>query len=120
MANRKKLVTDDAGYMRNMLKGILIPEKYAVIEACNGQEAIDQYMIHKPDLVFMDITMPIMDGITATRSIKERDPKARIVMCCALGQKETILEAIRAGAEGFVVKPFEPEGVLSAIKSVLN
>ena len=120
MANRKILVTDDAAYMRQMLKGILKTENHVVFEACNGQEAIDQYLAHKPDLIFMDITMPIMDGITATRSIKQQHPSARIVMCSALGQKDTILEAIRAGAEGFVVKPFEPGSVLGAIKSIFN
>ena len=120
MFNKKILITDDAEYMRKMLRGILMPEKFAIIEACNGQEAIDQYLAHKPDLVFMDITMPVMDGIIAVKSIKEKDPNAKIVMCSALGQKDTVLEAIRAGAAGFVVKPFKPDGVIEAVKKSLN
>ncbi len=72
---KKILVTDDAMYMRLMLKEILIQNKYAVFEASNGQEAIDQYDVHQPDLVFMDITMPVVDGIAATRAIRNQASK---------------------------------------------
>ena len=120
MKNKKILVTDDAAFMRSILKNILIPEQFSVIEASNGQEAVNRYRDDQPDLVFMDITMPVMDGITATRTIKEANPGARIVMCSALGQKETLLEAIRAGAEGYVLKPFKPESVLATVKKILG
>lgn len=120
MQNKKILVTDDAVYMRSILKGILIPEKFAVIEACNGQEAVTRYTADQPDLVFMDITMPKMDGITATREIKSKYPKARIVMCSSLGQKAILLEAIRAGAEGYVLKPFKSDCVLATVRKVLG
>lgn len=117
---RKILVTDDALFMRAMLKGILIANKCAVVEAANGQEAIDQYKFHRPDLVFMDITMPVMDGITATTQIKACDPDALVVMCTALGQQSMVLDAIRAGAKDFIVKPFQPERVLECVKKLIG
>jgi two-component system chemotaxis response regulator CheY len=109
------LITDDAMFMRSMLKGILITSKCAVLEAGNGQEAIDQYKAHRPDLVFMDITMPGMDGIAATKAIRAIDPQATIVMCSAMGQQTMVVEAVRAGARDFIVKPFSPDRVLECI-----
>ncbi len=102
--------------MRTMMRGILSAQGIEIIEAENGQQAISQYEAHRPDMVFMDITMPIMDGIAATRAIKERDPNACIVMCTAMGQQNMVLEAIRAGAKDFIVKPFNPERVLDCIE----
>jgi two-component system chemotaxis response regulator CheY len=117
---KKILVTDDAMFMRAMLKNILIPNKYAVFEAANGQEAIDMYATHKPDMVFMDITMPVMDGITATKQIKSANPDALVVMCTALGQQNMVIEAIQAGAKDFIVKPFQPERVLDCVKKLVG
>jgi two-component system chemotaxis response regulator CheY len=116
VVQKKILITDDAMFMRAMLKGILIPNKYAVLEAANGQEALEQYAVHSPDLVFMDITMPVMDGITATKAIKAKFPDAVIVMCTAMGQKAMVLEAVSAGAKDFIVKPFQPDTVLECVK----
>ena len=113
---KKILVTDDAAFMRMLLKGILIPEKFSVIEATNGQEAVEQYAAHKPDLVLMDITMPLMDGLTALKTIKNRFPDARLVMCTAMGQQTTVIQAIREGAKDFIVKPFQPERVLECVR----
>lgn len=117
---KRILVTDDAMFMRSMLKNILIPNKYSVFEASNGQEAVDMFRLHSPDLVFMDITMPIMDGITATKTIKTAFPNALIVMCTALGQQNMVVEAIRAGAKDFIVKPFQPERVLDCVKKFVG
>lgn len=116
MTKATVLITDDALFMRSMLKGILIPGKCAVLEAGNGHEAIEQYKNHRPDLVFMDITMPGMDGIAATKALKEMDPNATIVICSAMGQQAMVVEAIRAGAKDFIVKPFKPERVLECVK----
>jgi two-component system chemotaxis response regulator CheY len=117
---KKILVTDDAMFMRAMLKNILIPNKYSVFEAANGAEAIEMYAAHKPDMVFMDITMPIMDGITATKQIKGKYPGALVVMCTALGQQNMVIEAIQAGAKDFIVKPFQPERVLDCVKKLVG
>lgn len=120
MNSKTILIVDDAVFMRTMLRGILAPHQYQVVEAANGSEAIDRYSENNPDIVFIDITMPVMDGITATRTIKEQHPSAKIVMCSAMGQNQTLLEAVRAGAEGFVVKPFQAEAVLTAARKALN
>jgi two-component system chemotaxis response regulator CheY len=119
--SKKILITDDAQFMRFTLKKLLQSNGYdEVIEASNGQEAVDSYDAHRPDLVLMDITMPIMNGIDATRTIKNRHPDARVIICSAMGQKSLILEAIQAGAKDFIVKPFQPDRVLESIKKLIG
>jgi two-component system chemotaxis response regulator CheY len=114
-SNKKILVTDDAMFMRAMLKGILIQQHYTVYEAKNGQEALDIYEDIHPDIVFMDITMPVMDGITATKAIRSKHPDAIVIMCTALGQQTMVIEAVQAGAKDFIVKPFQAERVLECV-----
>ncbi len=114
---RRILIVDDAAFTRRMLKDILTKNGYEVIgEAENGQIAVEKYQELHPDLVTMDIIMPQMDGISALKAIKSIDPNARIVMCSAMGQQATVIEAIRAGARDFIVKPFQPERVMEAVK----
>lgn len=114
------LVVDDAAFMRMMLKDILTKGGHQVVgEAANGLEAIVQYDKLRPDLVTMDITMPEMEGIEALKGIKQNDPKAKVVMCSAMGQQLMVVQAIQAGARDFIVKPFQAERVLEAIKKVL-
>ncbi|WP_373229152.1 response regulator [Cohnella sp.] len=115
------LVVDDAAFMRMMLKDILAKGGHQVVgEAANGVEAIEQYQKLKPELVTMDITMPIMEGIDAVKQIKQEDPKANIIMCSAMGQQLMVVQAIQAGAKDFVVKPFQGERVLEAVKKALS
>lgn len=115
------LVVDDAAFMRLMLKDILSQNGYAVVaEAKNGLEAVEMYRKLKVDLVTMDITMPEMDGITAIRQIRSFDPAARIIVCSAMGQQAMVLEAIQSGARDFIVKPFQAERVLDAVKKALR
>jgi two-component system chemotaxis response regulator CheY len=115
------LITDDAAFMRMMIKNILSQNGHEVVgEAANGKEAIEQYAALKPDVTTMDITMPEVDGITALRGILEADPSARVVMCSALGQEAKVIESIRAGAKDFIVKPFQPDRVLSAVTKALG
>jgi len=107
--------------MRVTLKNILVANGYEVAaEATNGQEAVDKYAAVKPDLVLMDITMPIMDGISACKAIKTSDPSANVIMCTAMGQKNMVIEAIQAGAKDFIVKPFQPDRVLDSIKKLIG
>lgn len=114
------LVVDDAAFMRLMLKDILQKGGYEIVgEAANGLEAIEQYNKLLPDLVTMDITMPVMEGIDAVKQIKQDHPEARIVMCSAMGQQQMVLMAIQAGAKDFIVKPFQGERVLNALKKAL-
>src|SRR5579875_1728652 len=118
---KKILITDDALFMRVTLKNILTANGYEVVdEAANGQEAVAKYAAHQPDLVLMDITMPVMDGIAATKAIKGSDPDAKVVMCTAMGQKNMVIEAIQAGAKDFIVKPFQPDRVLESIQKLIG
>lgn len=115
------LIVDDAAFMRMMLKDILTKNGYDVIgEAPNGVKAVEIYKAEKPDVVTMDITMPEMDGIQAVKEIKAFDPSAKIIMCSAMGQQAMVMEAIKSGAKDFIVKPFQPERVLEALKKVLG
>lgn len=115
------LIVDDAAFMRMMIKDILTKNGYEVVgEAENGLAAVEMYEQHKPDLVIMDITMPEMDGIEAVKKIMEDDPSAKIIMCSAMGQQAMVIDAIQAGAKDFVVKPFQPERVVEAVKKALS
>lgn len=120
MGNRV-LIVDDAAFMRMMIKDILRKGGYQVVgEAEDGVRAIEKYRELKPDLVTMDITMPDMDGITAVKEIRGTDPNAVIIMCSAMGQQAMVIDAIQAGAKDFIVKPFQPDRVLEAIRKVLG
>ncbi|MEA2150896.1 MAG: two-component system, chemotaxis family, chemotaxis protein CheY [Solirubrobacteraceae bacterium] len=110
------LVVDDAAFMRKVVSDALNRGGHEVIgEAANGAEAVARYQELQPDLMTLDITMPEMDGLTALREIIAIDPRARIIMCSALGQESKVLEAIKGGAKDFVVKPFKAERVLDAV-----
>jgi two-component system chemotaxis response regulator CheY len=112
----KILLVDDAAFMRMRCKRLLTENGYDVAEAENGQEAVVKFQSYRPDLVLMDITMPVMDGISATREIRVLDSNAKVVMVSALGQQTMVIEAIKAGAKDFVVKPFEPDKILATVK----
>lgn len=122
MATMRVLVVDDALYMRTMIRDILSGTgRFEIVgEASNGREAVERYVDLKPDLVTMDIVMPELDGIEATREILGRNPSAVIIMCSALGQEALVIESIAAGAKDFIVKPFTPEKVLKVIENVLK
>lgn len=120
MAN-KILIVDDAAFMRMMIKDILTKNGYEVVgEAQDGVQAVEKYGELKPDLVTMDITMPEMDGITALKEIKKKFSDAKIIMCSAMGQQAMVIDAIQAGAKDFIVKPFQADRVLEAIKKALG
>ncbi|NLP52885.1 response regulator [Bacillus sp. RO1] len=115
------LVVDDAKFMRLTIGNILTKSNHTVIgEAENGRDAVSLFRDHQPDLVTMDITMPEMNGIEAVREIVKDYPKAKIIMCSAMGQQRLIVEAIEAGAKDFIVKPFDEGRVLEAVKRVLG
>ncbi len=115
------LIVDDAAFMRMMIKDILTKNGYEIVgEAENGRVAVDKYQELRPDLTTMDITMPEMDGITAVKEIRKTDPKANIIMCSAMGQQAMVIDAIQAGAKDFIVKPFQPDRVLEAVRKALS
>ncbi len=115
------LIVDDAAFMRMMINDILTKNGYNVAgEAENGAKAMEKYNELKPDLVLMDITMPEVDGIQALKNIKASDPNAKIIMCSAMGQQAMVIEAIQSGAKDFIVKPFQADRVLEAVKKVIG
>lgn len=117
----KVLVVDDAKFMRVTLATMLQNENYEIAgEAANGKEAIEMYKELKPDIVTMDITMPIMNGIDAIKAIMDFDPNAKIVVCSAMGQQKVVVEAIEIGASDFIIKPFDESRVIDTIGRVLH
>jgi two-component system chemotaxis response regulator CheY len=120
MAN-KILVVDDAAFMRMMIKEILSKNGFDVVgEAQDGREAVTKFKDLNPDLVTLDITMPELDGLGALKEIRAFDPNAKVIMCSAMGQQAMVIDAIQAGAKDFIVKPFQADRVLEAIKKVLD
>ena len=115
------LICDDAAFMRMMIKDILTKNGYNVVgEAESGAKAVEKYQELKPDLVLMDITMPEMDGIQALKAIKAADPSATVIMCSAMGQQAMVIESIQSGAKDFIVKPFQQDRVLEAVRKVVG
>ncbi|MBI4743703.1 MAG: response regulator [Actinobacteria bacterium] len=115
------LIVDDAAFMRMMLKDILTKAGYEIVgEAASGLEAVERFKEVKPDLITMDITMPEMDGIEAVRNIRKIDSEVKILMVSAMGQQKLIIESLEAGANDFIVKPFQPAKVIEIIEKVLS
>jgi two-component system chemotaxis response regulator CheY len=115
----KILIVDDSRTSRKILRGILEGAGHEIIdEAVNGDEGFLKYKELKPDLVTMDITMPVTDGIQALRLIKHVDQRAHIVMITAAGQKEKMIQALKEGADEFITKPFDSEEVVRVIRKI--
>lgn len=111
------LIVDDLSFMRNAIREIVEAAGFQVsAEASNGEEGVMEYETTHPDVVLMDITMPVLDGIESLKRIIRADSKARVIMCSALGQQEYIIRAIQFGAKDFIVKPFRPERIVSAVR----
>lgn len=114
------LVVDDAAFMRMRCSKLLTESGYQVVEAENGVQAVKQYQTHRPDAVLLDITMPEMDGLAALREIRKLDPNAKVAMVTAMGQQAIVMEALKAGARDFVLKPFQSERVLATVKKLVG
>jgi two-component system chemotaxis response regulator CheY len=115
------LIVDDLAFIKIVLRDIIEKAGFRVIgEASNGEQAISLYQDTRPDVVLMDITMPGMDGLTALEKIRKIDPAARVIICSALGQQRLIVQAIQLGAKDFIVKPFQPQRIISALKKALD
>lgn len=117
---KRVLIVDDAAFMRLSLRMILERNGFEVVgEAENGAVGVKKYKELKPDVVTMDITMPVMDGIHGLKEIMEFDPQAKVIMVSAVGQKPYICEAVLLGSKSFIVKPFKEEHVVKVISQVL-
>ena len=116
----KMLIADDAAPMRMRCSRLLIANGHEVIEATNGVEALEKFKEHRPDAVLLDITMPKMDGIMALREIKKIDPDAKVAMVTAMGQPVYVMNALKAGARDFIVKPFDGDKLLTTVNKLLS
>lgn len=115
------LIVDDAVFMRMMIKDILTRNGYNVVgEAENGAKALERYKELQPDLVMMDITMPEVDGISGLKSIRAVNGTAKVIMCSAMGQQAMVIDSIQAGACDFIVKPFQADRVIDAVKKAIG
>ncbi len=114
---KRVLIVDDIPFIRAVIKDILVDGGYQVVdEASDGAQALAIYKAIKPDIVLLDIHMPVLDGIETLKRIKKINRDSIVIMCSSLGDQENIINAISLGAKDFVVKPFRKERILSAIK----
>ena len=115
------LIVDDSKFTRIKLKSMLEKNGYEVTgEAEDGRQAVDMCKELKPAIVTMDITMPEMDGLSSLKQIMDLNTGAKVVMISALGQKQKVLECIKAGAKDFIIKPFEPDKVVTVLNRVME
>ena len=115
------LIVDDSKIVRRNLNTILSKAGHEIIaEAENGMQAYHEYTKYKPDLVTMDITMPLLDGVRAVKKIITADPDAKIIMVSAIDQKNMVISAIQMGAKHYILKPFEADKVIAAVDAVLG
>ncbi len=115
------LVVDDTLFMRVAISNMLTEWGYEVVgQAANGKEAVARYRELQPDLVTMDVTMPVMTGIAAVKEIIPEFPNAKIIMITALGQQKLIVEAIESGAKDFITKPFEPARLKAVVDQLIG
>ena len=119
MGKKRVMIVDDALFMRNMLRGILEEDGFEVVaEAADGAEAVLTYRDIRPDIVTLDIIMPVKNGIEALREIMAIDPGARVIICSAVGQESLVQKAQGVGARDFILKPFNPDQVKGVIRKV--
>ncbi len=111
------LIVDDSNYMRYIIHAIVTDAGYEVVgEASDGQMGIEYYEALRPDVVFMDVTMPILSGFESLKGIRAIDSKSIVIMCSAMGQQSIIRESILEGAFDFITKPFKPEKIVYILK----
>ncbi|MCK5659755.1 MAG: response regulator [Methanosarcinales archaeon] len=116
----KVMIVDDAAFMRMVIKDILTKNGHEVVaEAVDGLDAIEKFGQVNPELVFLDIVMPNMEGIECLKKIMEIDSNAKVVMCSSIGQQSVVSDAIKSGARDFIVKPFDAAKVLEVVSKVM-
>lgn len=116
----KILIVDDAGFIRRWCTHALEGQGHEVVEATNGREGVRTFEQFRPDAVLLDVSMPVMDGLTALQQIRALDPNARVAMLTSEGNMETVVEARRLGARDFVVKPCDSARLLAAVDRILS
>lgn len=115
------LLVDDSRTSRKILRNILESAGHTIVdEATDGEQAIEKYIASKPDVITLDITMPVMDGIEALKQIKMVDSDAKVIMVSASSQKDKLIEAVKYGAEDFIAKPFEPSQIITVLDKLIS
>ena len=114
------MVVDDSSFMRSRLVNLLTTHDYEVVQAKDGDEAVELYGQTQPDAVLLDFAMPGKNGLVTLRAIRQINAEARVIMLTALSQEAIAIRSMQAGAKDFVVKPFEPEQLLKAVRKVLR
>lgn len=118
---KRIMIVDDSSMIRKMLRQLIEKNNYAVVaEAVNGAEAVEMYDTVKPDLVTMDVTMPVLDGVEALKKILAKDSAAKVIMVTAAGQKDRVIEALKVGAKAFITKPFDENDLLKNLENELK
>ena len=116
----KILIVDDSRTSRKMLRSILESNGHEILdEAVNGQDGVQKFQALRPDVITLDITMPIVDGVEALKMIKALDTNAKVVMVTAAGQKNKMIDCIKAGANEFLTKPFDQQEILDVIAKMV-
>ena len=114
------MIADDAKFMRmKMREDLRQTGFFDIVEAGNGEEAVFLFSETQPDLVLLDVIMPVKDGLTALKEIRENNPDARVVMCSTMDQ-ENVIKAVQLGALDFIIKPFKQERLAQAVRNVLE
>ena len=115
------VIVDDSAFARKVIRGLLEDEGYTIVsEAINGEEGIEAYKKYRPDVITMDITMPIMNGVEAVKQIFHIDKDAKVIMITAAGQEKKVIEALKIGVKNFIVKPFKNEDIVHAVKECFD
>ncbi len=113
------MIVDDAAFMRITIRNMLLKNGFEVVaEAENGEDAIQKCSVVRPDIITMDITMPVMDGITALKEIKKLNSTVKVIMVSALGQEAMVRDAVLSGAAGFIVKPYKEEIIVETLRKL--
>jgi len=115
------LIVDDTFFIRETIKRMIDGEDFTVVgEADNGEDAVNLYREHQPDIVTMDITMPLKNGLEATKEICDAFPEAKILMITAVGQQKNVITALENGAKDFMTKPFTQERLVETLKRLVE
>jgi CheY-like chemotaxis protein/CheY-specific phosphatase CheX len=113
---RRVVIADDSSVMRKTIERVLVAAGYEVVaHAADGRQAIEEFRRHRPDLLVLDISMPVMGGLDALRVIRAEDPTARVLVCSAIADTGTVGRTLKGGAVGYVTKPFKPDELVEIV-----
>ena len=115
------MIVDDSKTMRNIQRNVLTQLGYTELEeACDGQDALSKAGAFKPELILLDWNMPNMDGLTFLKTYRGQGHETPIIMVTTESEKPRVVEAIKAGVDNYLVKPFTPDGLSGRIKETLD